>query len=288
MNSLWNQIIEKIKEALIGGITGNYQGMFNELNTKVGDIAAQVGQTPQGWNSGVFSMIRSLSDTVVIPVAGMILTAVVCYELIQLIIEKNNMHEIDYWIFFKWMFKTCCAVYILTHTFDIVMGVFDLAQHVINNSAGAISGSLDINLAMGTLDAELQAMEWYALMGLYLESAILSLCMKALSICIFIIIYGRMLEIYLTTSIAAIPFATMVNREWGSIGQNYIKSLFALGFQGFLIMVCVAIYAALLNGTVFAGNVHTAVWGVVGYTVLLCFSLFRTGSLAKGIFGAHG
>lgn len=287
MNSLWNQITEWIKEALIGGITGNFQGMFNEVNTKVGEIAAQVGQTPEGWNSGVFSMIRSLSDTVVIPIAGMILTAVLCYELIQMIIDRNNMHDIDTWMFFKWIFKTFCAVYILTHTFDIVMGVFGLAQHVINGSAGVISGSLDINLAMDTLADELQAMEWYTLLGLYLESGVLSLCMKALSVCIFIIIYGRMLEIYLTTSVAAIPFATMVNREWGSMGQNYLKSLFALAFQGFLIMVCVAIYAVLLNSTVFAGNIHTAIWGVVGYTVLLCFTLFRTGSLAKSVFGSH-
>lgn len=287
MNSLLDKIFERIKEALIGGITGNYQSMFNEVNTRVGEIASQVGQTPEGWNSGIFSMIKSLSDTVILPVAGMILTFVLCYELIQLIIEKNNMHDFDTWIFFKWIFKTFVATYILTHTFDIVMGVFDLAQRAINGSAGIISGNLNINLAMDSLQTQLEAMEWYTLMGLYMESAILSLCMKALSICIFLIIYGRMLEIYLTTSVAAIPFATMINREWGSMGQNYLKSLFAVAFQGFLIMVCIAIYAVLLNSTVFAGNIHTAIWGVVGYTVLLCFSLFKTGSLSKSIFGAH-
>ncbi|MFZ5975115.1 hypothetical protein SAMN02745975_01535 [Geosporobacter subterraneus DSM 17957] len=287
MSFLFDKITEWMKEALIGGITGNYQGMFNEVNTRVGEIASQVGQTPEGWNSGIFSMIKSLSDTVILPVAGMILTFVLCYELIQLIIEKNNMHDFDTWIFFKWIFKTFAATYILTHTFDIVMGVFDLAQRAVNGSAGIISGSLNINLAMDSLQTQLEAMEWYTLMGLYMESAILSLCMKALSICIFLIIYGRMLEIYLTTSVAAIPFATMVNREWGSMGQNYLKSLFAVAFQGFLIMVCIAIYAVLLNSTVFSSNIHTAIWGVVGYTVLLCFSLFKTGSLSKTIFGAH-
>lgn len=287
MNSLFDKLTEWIKEALIGGITGNFQGMFTEVNTRVGEIASQVGQTPEGWNSGVFSMIKSLSDTVILPVAGMILTFVLCYELIQLIIEKNNMHDFDTWIFFKWIFKTFVATYILTHTFDIVMGVFDLAQHAVNGSAGIISGSLNINLAMDGLQTQLEAMEWYALLGLYMESSILSLCMKALSICIFLIVYGRMLEIYLTTSVAAIPFATMVNREWGSMGQNYLKTLFAVAFQGFLMMVCIAIYAVLLNSAVFADNVHTAIWGVMGYTVLLCFSLFKTGSLAKSIFGAH-
>lgn len=287
MNSLLDKIGEWFKEALIGGITGNFQGMFEEVNAKAGEIASQVGQTPEGWNSGVFSMIKSLSDTVILPVAGMILTFVLCYELIQLIIEKNNMHDFDTWIFFKWIFKTFAATYILTHTFDIVMAVFDLAQRAINGSAGIISGSLNVNLAMDGLQAQLEGMEWYALLGLYMESAILSLCMKALSVCIFLIVYGRMLEIYLTTSVAAIPFATMVNREWGSIGQNYLKSLFAVAFQGFLIMVCVAIYAVLLNSTVFSDNIHTAIWGVLGYTVLLCFSLFKTGSLSKSIFAAH-
>ena len=287
MNSLFDKLTEWIKEALIGGITGNFQGMFDEVNTRVGEIASQVGQTPEGWNSGVFSMIKSLSDTVILPVAGMILTFVLCYELIQLIIEKNNMHDFETWIFFKWIFKTFVATYILTHTFDIVMAIFDLSQRAVNGSAGIISGSLNINLAMDSLQTQLEAMEWYALMGLYMESAILSLCMKALSICIFLIIYGRMLEIYLTTSVASIPFATMVNREWGSIGQNYLKSLFAVAFQGFLIMVCVAIYAVLLRSAVFADNIHTAIWGVMGYTVLLCFSLFKTGSLAKSIFSAH-
>jgi len=232
-------------------------------------------------------MIRSLSDTVVLPVAGMILTFVLCYELIQMIISHNNMANFESFVFFKWIFKTFIAVYILTHTFDIVMGVFGLAQHVINGSSGIITGSLNIDLAMDSLQATLEAMEWYALLGLYLESAILSLCMKALSVCIFIIVYGRMLEIYLTTSVAAIPMATMVNRELGSMGQNYLKSLFAVAFQGFLIMVCIAIYAVLLNSTVFSGNIHTAIWGVVGYTVLLCFALFKTGSLSKTIFGAH-
>ncbi|MDD3229802.1 MAG: CD0415/CD1112 family protein [Oscillospiraceae bacterium] len=287
MNSLLEKISEWFKEALIGGITGNFQGMFEEVNAKAGEIASQVGQTPEGWNSGVFSMIKSLSDTVILPVAGMILTFVLCYELIQLIIEKNNMHDFDTWIFFKWIFKTFVATYILTHTFDIVMAVFELAQRAINGSAGIISGSLNINLAMDGLQAQLEGMEWYTLLGLYMESAILSLCMKALSVCIFLIVYGRMLEIYLTTSVAAIPFATMVNREWGSIGQNYLKSLFAVAFQGFLIMVCVAIYAVLLNSTVFSDNIHTAIWGVLGYTVLLCFSLFKTGSLSKSIFAAH-
>lgn len=287
MNSLLEQLQEWIKEALVGGIMSNFQGMFDEVNTKVADIAVQVGQTPEGWNSGVFTMIKSLSDTVIIPIAGMILTFVLCYELIQMVISHNNMGNFETFVFFKWIFKTFIAVYILTHTFDIVMGVFGVAQHVINGSAGIISGSLDAGMAMDTLQTALEAMEWYELLGLYIQSAIISLAMDALSICIFIIIYGRMLEIYLTTSVAAIPFATMANREWGSMGQNYLKSLFAVGFQGFLIMVCVAIYAILLQGAATSTDPMSAVWGIVGYTVLLCFALFKTGSLSKSIFGAH-
>lgn len=287
MGSLFSWITDWIKETLISGIMGNFSGMFDEVNSKVGEIATQVGQTPQGWNSGVFSMIKSLSDTVIIPIAGIILTFVLCYELIHMIIDRNNMHDIDTFMFFKWIFKTFIAVYILTHTFDIVMAVFALAQNVVNGSAGIISSSLNVDLALTDLQTTLEAMEIGELLGLYLESAIISLGMKALSLCIFLIVYGRMIEIYLTISVAPIPFSTMVNREWGSIGNNYLKSLFALAFQGFLIMVCVAIYAILLQSITTSSNVHIAIWGVAGYTVLLCFTLFKTGSLAKGIFGAH-
>lgn len=287
MNSLGEWLAQWIKEALIGGIMGNFEGMFDEVNTKVTEIAAQVGQTPEGFNSGVFSMIKSLSDTVIIPIAGMVLTFILCYELIHMIIDHNNLSNFETWIFFKWIFKTFCAVYIVTHTFDIVIGVFELAQHVINGSAGIITGSLDASMSLDALQTTLEGMEWYALLGLYIQSAIISFAMNALSICIFIIIYGRMLEIYLTTSVAAIPFATMVNREWGSMGQNYLKSLFAVAFQGFLILVCVAIYSVLLQSATTSGDPISAVWSVMGYTVLLCFSLFKTGSLSKSIFSAH-
>jgi hypothetical protein len=287
MNSLGEWIAQWIKEALIGGIMGNFENMFAQVNTKVTEIAAQVGQTPESFNSGVFSMIKSLSDTVIIPIAGMVLTFILCYELIQMIIDRNNMHDFETWIFFKWIFKTFCAVYIVTHTFDIVIGVFELAQHVINGSAGIITGSLDAAMSLDALRVTLEGMEWYALLGLYIQSAIIGFAMNALSICIFIIIYGRMLEIYLTTSVAAIPFATMVNREWGQMGQNYLKSLFAVAFQGFLILVCVAIYSVLLQSATTSGDPIGAVWSVMGYTVLLCFSLFKTGSLSKSIFSAH-
>lgn len=287
MNSLGEWLAEWIKEALIGGIMGNFEGMFSEVNTKVTEIAAQVGQTPEGFNSGVFSMIKSLSDTVVLPIAGMILTFVLCYELIQMVISHNNMGNFETFVFFKWIFKTFIAVYILTHTFDIVMGVFGVAQHVINGSAGIITGSMDATISLDTLRTTLEGMEWYALLGLYIQSAIISLAMNALSICIFIIIYGRMLEIYLTTSLAPIPFATMANREWGTMGQNFLKSLFAVGFQGFLILVCVAIYSILLQSATVSTDPIGAVWGVMGYTVLLCFALFKTGSLSKQVFGAH-
>lgn len=287
MNSLIEKITEWIKEALIGGIISNFTGMFDEVNTKVGEIATQVGQTPQNWNSGVFSMIKTLSETVIIPIAGMILTFVLCYELIQMIIDKNNMHDIDTFLFFKWIFKTFIAVYILTNTFDLVMAIFGVAQHVVNGSAGIIRGSMDLELALDNLQPTLEAMEWYELLGLYMESAILSLVMKALSLCIFIIVYGRMLEIYLTVSVAPIPFSTMVNREWGGMGNNYLKSLFALAFQGFLIMVCIAIYAVLVQSIASSDDVHKAIWGCAGYTVLLCYTLFKTGTLSKSIFSAH-
>jgi len=261
--------------------------MFDNINEEVGNIAAQVGQTPEGWNSGVYTMIKNLSETVVIPIAGMILTFVLCYELIQLVIDKNNQHDIDTWIFFKWIFKTFCAVYILTHTFDIVMAVFELAQHVVNQSAGLIQGSLDVGSTLSNLQTQLEAMGIGELIGLWMETSIIGLCLKALSILIFLITFGRMLEIYLVVSVAPIPFATMANREWGQIGNNYLKSLFALAFQGFLIIVCVAIYAMLVQGIAAADSIHAAIWGCAGYTVLLCYTLMKTSGLAKSIFQAH-
>jgi len=289
MDWLLGGLFDWIKQGLIDAIMARFANLYETINAEVGSIAANVGQTPAGWNPGIYNMIRTLSETAVIPIAGMILTFVLCYELIQLIIEKNNMVEFDVFNIYKWIFKTFCAVYILTHTFDIVMGIFALAQNVVNSSAGVITGSLDVGAeaALANLEAMLWEMGVWELIGLWLETFIVNLCLTIMTIVIFIIIFGRMIEIYLTVSVAPIPFATMVNREWGQIGNNYLKSLFALAFQGFLIMVCVAIYAALVQNIPNADNVHAAIWGTAGYTVLLCFALFKTGSLAKSVFSAH-
>lgn len=224
----------------------------------------------------------------VLPIAGLILTFVATYELIELIIEKNNLHDLDYWIFFKWMFKTACAILILSNTFNIVNAVFDVTQSVINSSSGLIQGSTDITPGMmDTLQATLEEMELGPLLGLWLQSSLIGITMWALNIVIFVIVYGRMLQIYLLTSLAPIPFATLSNREIGSMGQNYFKSLFAIGFQGLLILVCVAIYAVLVQGIAVGDDPIGAIWGCVGYTVLLCFMLFKTGSLANSVFGVH-
>ena len=268
-----DMIQEWFKELLIDGIISNLTGMFDTLNTKVGEIAGEVGMTPAAWNSSIFNMIRNLSETVIVPIAGIILTFVMCYELIQLIIEKNNLHDFDTWIFFKWIFKTFCA-----------------AQNVVSQSAGVIISDAGIDISGVVGDLETQLADWSvgALLGLWFQSVFVGLCTQILSICIFLVIYGRMIEVYLVTSIGPIPFATMVNREWGSTGQNYLRSLLALGFQAFLIMICVGIYAVLVEGISTSGdNISAAIWGCMGYTVLLCYTLFKTGSLAKSLFGAH-
>lgn len=287
MDWLFGWLTDWIKEGLIDAITGQYTGIFESVNDQVTDVAAQVGQTPQGWNGGVFSMIQTLSENVVLPIAGIILTFVLVYELIQMILEKNNMHDFDTFNIFKWVFKTFVAVYILTNCFTIVMAVFDVAQTVVANSAGIINGNLDVSASMTDLQTQLEAMGVWELIGLWLETNIIYLCMWILSVAIFVIVYGRMIEIYLTVSIAPIPFATMANREWGAMGTNYFRSLFALGFQGFLILICVAIYAVLVQSIPSSGSVHGAIWGTAGYTVLLAFALFKTGSLSKSIFNAH-
>lgn len=289
MQSILDKLAEWLKELLISGILGNLSGMFDTVNTKVGEIAGEVGMTPSAWNGGVFNLIRSLSETVIIPIAGIILTFVMCYELIQLVIEKNNLHDVDTWIFFKWIFKTFVAVFLVTNTWNIVMAIFDVAQNVVSQSGGIISGStsIDLSTAIPDMEAQLEAMDLGPLLGLWFQSMVVGLTMNILSICIFLVVYGRMIEIYLVTSVGPIPFATMSNREWSSAGQNYLKSLIALGFQAFLIMICVGIYAVLIQEISTADNISAAIWGCMGYTVLLCFTLFKTGSMAKGIFSAH-
>ena len=289
MDFVLDAVTEWLKELLVSGIIGNLSGMFDSVNEKVGDIAAQVGATPQGWNGGIFSMVQTLSETVILPIAGVILAFIMTLELIQLIADKNNLHDVDTWMFFKWTFKTACAVLIVTNTWNIVMGVFDVAQSVVASASGVISGStsIDLNTIIPDLQTQLEAMELGPLLGLWVQSIFVGITMWALTICVFLITFGRMIEIYLVTSVAPIPMAAMLGKEFGGMGQNYLKSLFALGFQGFLIMVCVAIYAVLVQGIAVSGDVSSAIWTCMGYTVLLCFTLFKTGSLTKSVFAAH-
>ena len=290
MDKILESIAEWLKEVLVGGIVSNLSGMFDSVNQQVGEIAGQVGATPQAWNGTIYSMIRSLSDNVIVPIAGVILAFVMTLELIQMVSDKNNMHgDVDTWMFFKWIFKTACAVLIVTNTWNIVMGVFDVGQSVANSAAGVISAdaSIDISTVVVDLEERLMEMEIGPLFGLWFQSLFVGICTWALTICIFIITYGRMIEIYLVTSVAPIPMATMVSKEGGNIGQNYLRSLFALAFQAFLIIVCVAIYAALVQNIAVDTDISKAIWTCMGYTVLLCFTLFKTGSMAKSIFSAH-
>ena len=289
MDFLWNKVTEWLKEMLIGSIMGNLTGLFDSVNEQVSEIATTVGTTPQGWNAGVFSMIQSLSETVIVPIAGIILTFVMTYELIQMIIDRNNMHDFETFMFFTWIFKTFVAVTIVTNTWNIVMAVFDVAQHVVNNAAGVIVSNTDMDLSsvVTNMEARLMEMEIGPLFSLWFQSLLGGIISWVLTICIFVIVYGRMIEIYLVTSIAPIPMATMSNREWGQMGQNYLRSLFALGFQAFLIIICVAVYAVLVQTISVDTDVIKAIWTCIGYTVLLCFTLFKTSSLARSIFNAH-
>ena len=290
MDKVLNSIAEWLKEILVGGIVSNLSGMFDSVNSQVGEIAGQVGATPQAWNGTIYSMVRTLSDNVIIPIAGVILAFVMTLELIQMVSDKNNMHgDVDTWMFFKWIFKTACAVLIVTNTWNIVMGVFDVGQSVVNSAEGVIvsDASIDINTVVVDLEERLMEMDIGPLFGLWFQSLFVGICTWALTICIFIITYGRMIEIYLVTSVAPIPMATMVSKESGNMGQNYLRSLFALAFQAFLIIVCVAIYAALVRNIAVDTDISYAIWTCMGYTVLLCFTLFKTGSMAKSIFSAH-
>ena len=287
MDYVLEQISEWLRNILVTACMDNLSGLFDAVNAQVGQISSEVGTTPAAFSPGVYSMIRNISETVIMPIAGIILTFIACYELIQLIIDHNNLANFETWIFFKWIFKTFIAVTLISNTFTITMAVFDVAQHVVNASGGLIGNtSIDGNAIAG-LQAQIEEMEVGPLLGLFLQTLIVRLLMWIFSLAIFVIVYGRMIEIYLMTSLAPIPFSTFGNREQSQIGQNYFKSLMALGFQGFLIMICVGIYAVLIRGVSFSSDIFASIWGVMGYTVLLCFTLFKTGSLAKSVFSAH-
>ena len=289
MDFLWSKVTEWLKEMLVSGVMGNLTGLFDSVNEQVSEIATTVGTTPQGWNASVFSMIQNLSESVIVPIAGIILTFVTTYELIQMIIDRNNLHDFETFLFFKWIFKTFVAVTLVTNTWNIVMAVFDVAQHVVGSAAGVIVADMSLNLdsVIADMEARLMEMEIGPLLGLWFQSLLVGMISWALTICIFVIVYGRMIEIYLDTSIAPIPMATMSNREWGQMGQNYLRSLFALGFQAFLIIICVAVYAVLVQTISVDTDVIKSIWTCIGYTVLLCFTLFKTSSVSKGIFNAH-
>ena len=288
MQSILEQITDWLKSMIISGIMGNLSGMFDSVNQQVGQIAGDVGTTPANFSPAVFSMIRNISESVILPIAGMVLTFIACYELIQMLIEHNNLANFETWTFFKWVFKTFLAVTLISNTFNITMAVFDVAQQVISRSGGLISGSTSLSDATLTaMQATLEGMDLGPLLGLYLQTFVVQVTMLALSAIIFVIVYGRMVEIYLMVSLAPIPFATFGNHEQSHTGQNYLRSLFALGFQGFLIMICVGIYAVLIQNLSFSDNIISSIWGVMGYTVLLAFTLFKTGSLAKSVFAAH-
>ena len=290
MGILTDWITEWLRGLLIDGIMGNLEGLFTNLNNRVGEIAVEVGTSPATWNAGVFSLIRQLSETVVLPIAGIVLTFVMCYELIQMLIDRNNLHDIDTWLFFKWVIKTFIAVTILSNTFNIVMAVFEVAQSVVAQSAGLVQGTTDITSNMlANMQATIEGMELGPLLGLWMQSFVVHHTMTALNIFIFVVVYGRMIEIYMLTSLAPLPFATVVNRDLGHMGHNYFRSLLAIGFQGLLIIVCLAIYAVLIQSIAAAGgtDIFETLWTAIGCTVLLCFTLLKSGSLAKAVFGAH-
>ena len=288
MQSIIDSIVEWLKDLLVTGIMSNLTSTFDSVNAQVGQIATEVGMTPSAFSPAIFNMIKNLSENVIMPIAGLLLTFIACYELIQLVISHNNLANFETWIFFKWVFKTFVAVTLITNTMNITMAVFDVAHHVVSQAGGIITGSTAIDAStLATMQSTLEAMDVGELLGIFLMSFIVQFLVYILSALIFVIVYARMIEIYLMVSLAPLPFATFGNKEQSMIGQNYLRSLFALGFQGFLIMVCVGIYAVLIQSIAFSSDIIGSLWGVVGYTVLLAFTLFKTGSVAKSVLHAH-
>lgn len=288
MESLLEQLTEYLKGILVSGIMDNLTSTFNSLNSKLGEVTSNLAQSPVDFQPSVFNMIRSLSENVIMPIAGIILTFIACYELIQLVIAHNNLANFETWIFFKWVFKTFVAVELITHTFDITMAIFDVAQHVITQSGGIIAGTVTIDASdLANMQTTLEGMELGPLFAIFLQTFVVQFLFNILAMIIYVIVVGRMIEIYLYVSMAPIPFATFGNREQSMVGQNYFRSLFALGFQGFLIMVCVGIYAVMIRDVAFTSDIMGSLWNALGFTILLGFTLFKTGSVAKSILHAH-
>ncbi len=288
MDTVLQQVEEWLKNMMIPVLMNALTGLFDSLNSEVGSIASDLGTTPSAFSPSVFSMIRTISETVIMPVAGIILTFVAVYELIQLIMSYNNLANFESWFIFKWVLKTFVAVELITHTFDITMAVFDVAQYVITSAGGIIAGTTAVDAStLASLQGSLESMSIWALIALYGQIFIIQFVTMLLSKLIFVLIYCRMIEIYMYVSLAPIPFATFGNKEQGQIGQNYLRSLFALGFQGFLIMICVGIYAVLISTVTFSSDIVGSIWGVLGYTLLLAFSIFKSGAIAKSVLQAH-
>ena len=292
MGYIADKIEEFIRNMLTGWVMGNLEGMFEGVNSQVGDIAGEVIKTPQTFNPGIFSTIQTLSDTVIIPISGIIITYVLCYELITMVIDKNNMHEFDTSLFFRYLFKACIAVVLLSKTSDFVMAMFDVGANLVGEASRVITGNgagvIDVEQTLKNMfDNQVSTMEIGGLVGLGIETMLVRFCLNIISLAIFFAVYTRIIEVYLYISVAPIPFATLVNREWGSIGSNYIKACLALALQGFFMMVCVAIYTTLVNSLSVANNLHTALWELLGYTALLCMTLLKTNSISKAILGAH-
>ena len=287
MFGIFDKIEEFFKDILLGGIQANLESMFLDINDKVGAIATDAGKTPMGWNGQVFSFIKSINDSVVIPIAGLIITAVLCIELINIVMQKNNMHDTDTFEFFKYIIKMWIAVWLVSHAFEFSMAVFDVAQHMVNKAAGVIntsaviSGDQIVKMVDGLKDKGLGE-----LVMILFETSLIKIAIQGISIVIMLVVYGRMFEIYVYSSVSAIPFATMGNKEWGQIGINYIKGLFAIGLQGLFLMVCLGIYTVLVK-TIQITDIHTSTFTILGYAVLLGLMMLKSGTLAKSILNAH-
>lgn len=287
MFGIFDKIEEFFKELLLGGIQANLESMFLDINDKVGAVATDVGKTPMGWNGDVFAFIKSINDSVIIPIAGLIITAVLCIELINMVMQKNNMHDTDTFEFFKYIIKMWIAVWLVSHAFTFSMAVFDVAQHMVNKAAGVINTSAVISgdQIVAMVDS-LKDKGLGELVMILFETSLIKVAIEVISIVIMLVVYGRMFEIYVYSSVSAIPFATMGNKEWGQIGTNYIKGLFALGLQGLFLMVCLGIYAVLVK-TIKITDIHTSTMTILGYAVLLGLMMLKSGTLAKSVLNAH-
>lgn len=313
ISDIFDSFIEAIEEFFTNVLAGASSSAIdsalnlfkNGLNSDsiVGDALTT---TPNAYEGGdIFLIIDNICDNIVAPIGGMILVIILLYELISVVIGGNNFREFDTSIFFKWIFKCLCGVILISHTSDIIIGVFSMGSGITKDALElAVTGDV-ITEEIATIAGDIQTMlttqcegEWGILVTFLLFSLIMWIAVVASLVIVMLVIISRMIEAFMYISIAPIPMSTFMNKEWGTIGNNWLRNLLAIAFQGVFIVVAIALFQTMFTVTLqgmlevdltdgasidlYFNMILCIVWAIA-----LCFTVFRSSSVSKSVFNAH-